>query len=287
MPQGYLKDGFIYAGVGEKPDQREYTAHGFSHATIQWQSSLSSADKIEAKGFDDGMEGVAEFDTEYQHYKEVGVNDFRFIKCTKREYDELNFLKKDADKLRKIVAIPVKQPADIPGTGKEDEPGSFGWFIQDIDLILDFAISDKEKLKMIAGKITEACKQSHPVPSPSTIEADQSGGDDETIVRLSRENTKLISEVEELRETHRRREEWLRGAKKDAGAHYNESFDNVWKRCLDAYLAASSLPDLKEVVWKLRRMNPYYSVSGKEALVYSHNWVEACDNLESIINTIK
>lgn len=42
-------------------------------------------------------------------------------------------------------------------SGDEDKEGSFGWFIQDIDIILDYAISDKEKLKMIEGKIKSVC----------------------------------------------------------------------------------------------------------------------------------
>ena len=51
----------------------------------------------------------------------------------------------------------------------------------------------------------------------------------EIIGRLTREN-------ENFQDAYIKREQWLNKAKKDAGFDMNESFDNVWKEALAAYL---------------------------------------------------
>lgn len=55
---------------------------------------------------------------------------------------------------------------------------------------------------------------------------------DEIIGRLTREN-------EYLNDSQRRRNEWLREAKKTAGFPDDISFDIVWSKCLAAYLATN------------------------------------------------
>lgn len=76
---------------------------------------------------------------DYDHYE----SDFDYRnQCDKNEQVRLHFI----------------AGASLPGrSGDADKEGSFGWFIQDIDIILDYAISDKEKLKMIEGKIKTVC----------------------------------------------------------------------------------------------------------------------------------
>lgn len=50
---------------------------------------------------------------------------------------------------------------------------------------------------------------------------------DEIIGRLTREN-------EQLKDSQRRRSEWLRSAKQEAGFALGESFDTVWNIALNA-----------------------------------------------------
>lgn len=56
---------------------------------------------------------------------------------------------------------------------------------------------------------------------------------DEIIGRLTREN-------EYLKESERRRSEWLRKAKKDAGYHDSISFDVVWAKALKLLKSSST-----------------------------------------------
>lgn len=65
-----------------------------------------------------------------------------------------------------------QSPAPSPQPGgevKDCKPGSIGWFVQDIDIILDYAISDKEKVKMIQAAFNKLDYSSLPA-SPAQSE---------------------------------------------------------------------------------------------------------------------
>lgn len=62
-------------------------------------------------------------------------------------------------------------PIGKPGESEADEDrASYSWLLQDIDIILDYAISDKEKLSMIEKRIRSAAQ-----PLPATGTQDESG----------------------------------------------------------------------------------------------------------------
>jgi hypothetical protein len=75
------------------------------------------------------------------------------------------------------------------------------------------------------------------------------------IVALLKENMELKKEVEDLRDTVRRNREWLDKAKREAGAHPNNSFDNVWAEALAETKRAAELD--KEVEFLNRICETY------------------------------
>jgi hypothetical protein len=66
---------------------------------------------------------------------------------------------------------------------------------------------------------------------------------DRVIAALARENVALRDEVAELKESARRRSEWLDEAKRAAGFSSNTSFDDVWAKCLAAYKISQDSKD--------------------------------------------
>lgn len=76
-------------------------------------------------------------------------------------------------------AIPVKQPADIPGTGKEDDRRfSYNQVVWIVSKMVCEHAPRHSQFESASTFVDNAIKhdlfpKSHPAPSPSTIEADQ------------------------------------------------------------------------------------------------------------------